>query len=86
MGGTTKTLHANLAADGGVCRFPVDTEGGIDARLLGIGVAGLSDSDDASVFEGQACANQAMGAEDSTDGVPFAGVVGGFEFLPDPVE
>ena len=76
FGGTTKTLHADLAADGGICGFPVDAEGGIDAGLLSIKVTG------GIRLRGQACADEAMNAQDySVNAVPFAEVVGGFEFL-----
>ena len=84
--GTTKTLHTHLASDRRVGGFPVDAERGVDAGLLGIGVAGFADGDDAPVFEGQARADQAVGAQDAAYGVPFAVVAGLFEFLADPVE
>ncbi len=84
--GTTKTLHENLASNGRVDGFPVDPEGGVDAGLFGIGVAGFSKGDDASIFKRQARTDQTVGAQDAADGVPFTMVVVVFEFLPNPVE
>ena len=48
-------LHTDLAADGG--RFSIDAEGDVDAGLLCIGIAGFSNRDNVSVFEGQARAD-----------------------------
>ncbi len=66
--------------------LPVDSKCGVDAGLFGVEIAGLSNGDDATVFQRQPRADQAMGAQDTADGVPFAVIAGLFELLPDPVE
>ena len=58
----------------------------VDAFLLVVGLAGLADVDRAAVGERESGGDEAVGAEQAADRLPFARVVVSLQALADPAQ